>query len=304
MMPTKFGYIFAIGIFVMILTSSLYSNNLGFITAFFFGSIAITGAILQNENLKKLDLEKGKTLLITENTLEIDKISVFNSGSNPKTSFYLRPQKSFLTKYPELEIKSSQAGEINPGETIFLRLTIMCKNISVYNLDHMIIETIFPLGLFRAFCLKKLDYQIFSSPRPSQRIPQSNSASNQNESSSIHSVEDFQSHKNHELGEPISKIDWKVLARGLGLVTKTFETQSHQNFLISLDDLMLRNLEENSRQISRLIHDAKKHHTKYRVKHQGKMIAGQGPKMFNDAMKALTIRVSELKRGTPLNYDK
>lgn len=86
------------------------------------------------------------------------------------------------------------------------------------------IQSVYPLGLIRAWTYVYFDQEVWVSPKPieSERQVLSSIGGEGYEEHGLSGQEEFQELKNYVQGESLSRVSWVHLARGQGLLSKQF----------------------------------------------------------------------------------
>jgi uncharacterized protein (DUF58 family) len=87
------------------------------------------------------------------------------------------------------------------------------------------VETRYPMGLFRAWCLARSDAAVLVYPRPAASAPAPTGEGGdrgQPAGAGREGNEDFLGTRGYRAGDPPRHLDWKAWARERGLVTKEF----------------------------------------------------------------------------------
>ena len=121
----------------------------------------------------------------------------------------------------------------------------------------VLMETTFPLGLFRAWSRPDPGLKILVYPRPSPySIPLEMLRSRVQQGRDIPSDE-FQGLRPYTAGDSMARIDWRALARRQGLMTKSFRSDSRSDGLfLDLDVAPGKDLEERLSRLTRAALDA------------------------------------------------
>ena len=91
----------------------------------------------------------------------------------------------------------------------------------------LVVSSVFPLGLFRAWAYVELDSQCLVYPRPAEvgsGLDYRSSASEET-TVALDQGEDFSGHRTYQFGDNMHHVDWKVVARGQGWHTKRFDAE-------------------------------------------------------------------------------
>ncbi len=217
-------YIFPSGQFIgflvvtmmMWLAGTNYENNLVLALTFFMLAIFVSTIFRTHANLSGLEVavtacdrafagEKATIHLTVENPSKDDRLGiVLRWGDATPVSLDI-PAKS--TAQTEIRLQTHKRGWLNPG-----RLRV---------------ETIYPLGILRAWSWPKLQLNALVYPKPVPAEPTSGEQSEGGEGQSHkRGIDDFGGLSEWQPGVSPQRIAWKHYSAGRGLLEKTFEAQT------------------------------------------------------------------------------
>ncbi|MCD6060907.1 MAG: hypothetical protein K0S16_1218, partial [Moraxellaceae bacterium] len=101
------------------------------------------------------------------------------------------------------------------------------------------LSSTYPLGLLRAWTWLDLDMAavVYPHPEPSEVMPTGAGADGEGERQRKRGHEDFDGLKDFTPGDPLAHISWKHLARGRGLLTKTYASEEIGSDMLDWDAL-------------------------------------------------------------------
>lgn len=101
------------------------------------------------------------------------------------------------------------------------------------------LSSTFPLGLLRSWTWLDLDLAalVYPHPEPSDVIPAGKGHEGEGERQRTRGHEDFDGLKTFTPGDPLAHISWKHLARGRGLLTKTYASEEIGSDMLDWDVL-------------------------------------------------------------------
>lgn len=190
-----------------------YANNLLLGLCFFLGSLLVVTIHHTFANLSGL---------------RIQAVGTTPSFAGDVAGFTVRLSSTSRRHYYSLDLDwdgvSSRVDEVQAGEdcTLFLRTPQRGR----YHPPRLKISTVFPLGLLRAWTWLDLDLEaiVYPQPLPSDTLP----AGSGGHEDAVHAQrrrpgqEDFESLRQFTPGDPLAHVSWKHLARGQGLLVKTY----------------------------------------------------------------------------------
>ncbi|GAA5097242.1 DUF58 domain-containing protein [Wohlfahrtiimonas larvae] len=228
--PTKFGFIYIGMCFVLFIMAMNFENSLVYIMLFWLVSIFVSTMILTWRNLDGLRLRNAGSEPIFASDEATFNITIESLG---RAHHSLWLSSKYSNNFVDCQAKASSTTYLFVSETQRGRV----------RLPRFIVETTYPLGIFRAWSYVDLDQTTLCYPRPLASELQYYSSVDLEDSDYLDSgvsknrgVDNFDELKNYELGDAVSRIDWKAYAKGHGLLVKTFTEQASKEIWLSEQD--------------------------------------------------------------------
>ena len=254
-LPTRFGAVFLIGACVMLLVGATYQNNLVNLLAFFMFSLVFVGMVQTHNNLKDIKIES------------VD-ISTGFAGGDLVIGTLVKnrnrsPHFNLEVKVGDLKLKSTydNRAPLLASSTLRLKSAYQCPARGEHLLKDVKLSSVFPLGLFYAWCWFNVNskYLVYPQPVGDRALP-------------LHDVgdlaaggaritrggDDFSGHRRFDFGDSPRHVDWKAVARGRAMMIKEFNEGAATSIL--LDWFILEGLSHEARlsQLTKWVEDA--HH--------------------------------------------
>jgi uncharacterized protein (DUF58 family) len=224
-LPNKFGLIFFLVLFAILLSSINDNNNLGYMLAFLLLSMLVSSIFYTYRNLLGITISslQSKPVFAGENLQFICTIDPKNLDRNLIEIGFNNQQNNFLPilKNNKLDTKllhsTQQRGILKPN-----RLTLSSS---------------FPFGLFTAKATLNLESVAIVYPKPQPtNLPETYFLEpgiySERQVANTSGNEDFSGLKTYQAGDSLKQIFWKAAAKGQGLMTKTFSGSSSQILLL------------------------------------------------------------------------
>jgi len=228
-LPTKAGFLLAGVVVLMMIAATNYQNNLAFLLTFLVVSVGLVSMLFTFKNLQglifKLGLAEsvfaGKRLQVNVHLSSQEKQNHFTIGTGfSKSDIYFIDVLADLDNQVIVSIKTEQRGW--------------------FDIPRLMVTSNFPFGLFRIWAWIKFASPTLIYPKPIEppiKGSQGNSDDEQQQENNLSSGnEDLYGLKTYQVGEPISRIDWKAVARERGLFTKEFVAYQSQNLVFDWND--------------------------------------------------------------------
>jgi uncharacterized protein (DUF58 family) len=260
-LPTRFGYLFAIMLLFLFLAAINYQNSMAFVLTFMLTSLGIISLWHTHKNLLgvTIRMQIPRPVFCGETCEFKFEISHHNNArryaiaiqylDQPPVYVKLEPEGSVQAK---LRIPTHRRGEFRPaGVTVFTR---------------------YPTGLFHAWGWLKFDLPVLIYPRPTAQVKLQQSMIEQYDgqtSTSTIEGDDFAGLREHREGESLRHISWKAYAQGRGLLTKTFQGQARPSLWIDWEQMGQASTEEKLSFMTALVLAAEREEQKYGLRLPG-----------------------------------
>jgi uncharacterized protein (DUF58 family) len=229
-MPSGRGFLFLSAVVVMILTAATYNNNLIFILAFFMFALFVVSMLQTHYNLKGIRLE----YVGSEDGFEGERLPLL---------FHVTQQRRRLKRNLEVRASSKTFRTLQSGMTDLdrresfhaVRVEVFGYRRGFHALPEMILETYFPVGLFRAWKVFRLPGELVVYPKPQGEAPPVLGQQDQGEEETgLRTTPDgdFGELKGYQTGESYHQIAWKQFARSGSLYTKVHWGAEHKHYAL------------------------------------------------------------------------
>ena len=229
-LPSGRGFMFLGLIVVLILTAATYNNNLIFILAFFLFSIFFVSMLQTHYNLKGVRL----TYVGCEDAFQGDSMSLLFHLEQKRA----RHKKAIRIRANSRKFTTLKGGyeEMRPHETTrATRVEILAWKRGKHRVPEMVVETLYPLGIFRAWTVFRPEGEMMVYPRAEASLTLEPGVFDLGESElGMRSTPDgdFGELKNYLPGESYHQIAWKHYARTGELYTKVHWGSEHKHYVI------------------------------------------------------------------------
>lgn len=216
-LPSRAGFVFLLLLLVMLLLAINYQNNLMFATTFLLGSLFVVAILHTYANLSgiRINFIRGHACFAGE-----------------QAAFDLTLTASGTRQYESIQLRFAEGD----GCAIDL-LELRQMHLSLYQQTHhrgplqagaLLIETFYPLGLFRAWTWLQADLQTMVYPRPvaGGTLPDlTGSGSGEQIQARLgenSGGEEFAGLEQYQPGMSLKRVAWKNYARGQGMHAKHY----------------------------------------------------------------------------------
>lgn len=281
-LPTRFGYLFAIMLLFLFLAAINYQNSMAFVLTFMLTSLAIVSLWHTHKNLLgvRVKLQIPRPVFQGEQSELYFEVSHENQSKRYAIGIQYARQ-------PPVYLKLGAAGSCEA------RLRLPTHNRGQFRPQGITVFTRYPTGLFHAWGWLRFDLPILVYAKPMDKIKLQHTMVEQYDgktSTSTIEGDDFAGLRPHRVGESLRHISWKAYARGKGLLTKTFQGQARPSFWIDWDQLREGSLEDRLSFMTALVLAAEKQEQKYGLRLPGtKIEQGYGNAHKHACLYALAV---------------
>jgi len=280
-LPTAHGYLFLIILFGMLLGSINYNNNLGFLLVFLLGSITLVSMIHTYRNILGAEI------------LSVYAKPVF-AGDIARFTFRVRPGNTQRKAVCMMIEKDHPAIENISAKTDQpVTVTAFTKGRGVFTINRVVLWSRYPLGLFRTWSVINARISCLVYPKPAAgplRFDAGPGDDGSEERPVQQGVDDFSGLKQYQPGDPINRISWKSLSRGLGVFTKDFSGDGGASVMLSYDTISAADREYKLSRLCDMVLKAHNMNAEYGLSLPGRNIPpGKGERHKHLCLKSLAL---------------
>ncbi|MES2501697.1 MAG: DUF58 domain-containing protein [Pseudomonadota bacterium] len=245
--PTRWGLLYATMLIGLLIGSINYSLSLGYYVTFLLASLGNIAMLHTWRNLVHLQV----AVLGAKPVFAGDTAAISLKLAEPKN----RPRYvigAYFNQQAEVIV------DINANDAQFVEVPLATQKRGWQNLPRLTLYTEFPLSLLHAWAVIENPFQFLVYPKPadsSNPNTLSADASAQGSSQLTKGDDDFNGHKNYQVGDSPSRVDWKASSRGIGMYTKLYSGAGVHTLWLDWTDTVGNN-ESRISQLTRLVIDA------------------------------------------------
>jgi len=213
-LPTRLGALYVATIGILLVGSINYALQLGFALTFLLAGMGLAAMVHTTRNLSGLALSAGR----------VD--PVFGGES---AQFRVHAENATPYGRPAVMVRHSASGsqvvlEVPAGAIADTLLAVPALQRGWLPLGRVLVETRFPLGLFRAWSYVHPDVRCLVYPKPDfAPLPPPNAASDAGAARASNlGSEDFSGLRAYQLQDSPRHVAWKAVARADDMLTKQF----------------------------------------------------------------------------------
>jgi uncharacterized protein (DUF58 family) len=230
--PTRFGFAYIVFIVVLFLLGTNYQNNLIMLLSYFLASLFISAMLQSFFNLAGLTIEGRKTV----KGFAQERIYL------PLTLLTDKPRYMLNFSFEQHStVTIAEASPTNLSDSNQVLVPYDTIKRGVYYAGRVRVSSEYALGLFN--CWSKLDFdcQFIVYPKPIALTLTAQQYGSEAQKYQGHALEqhgdDFYQLKNYQLGESLTQVAWKQLAKGQGMFTKSYQSMQGSETWLKLADM-------------------------------------------------------------------
>jgi len=280
-LPSKMGVYFAAMMLIMLLGAVNYNNSLAYVLTFLLASIFFIAILHTYRNLLhlRIDMEQASAVFCGE----IAQVPVMLDNRHNAARYAVK-----LQLRDQQHVNIDIAGDQWQRNNVPLKTTQRGR----YKVPRLILETGFPLGLFRAWAYAQRDvcYLVYPSPDQHHHLPDESNYHPDLQGDRGHGADDFAGLRNYHAGDSLRHIHWKTVARGQGMFTKQFGGDRTTELWLDWDSLPKLDTEARLSRLTRWVLDASATQLSYGLRLPGTHISsGTGIAHQQQCLQALAL---------------
>jgi uncharacterized protein (DUF58 family) len=241
--PTRYGMILVLFLFVMFLGAVNYSNSMGHLLVFLLVSVAHTAMLYTHRNIRHLKLqhihaaptfcgESAQFNVTVENTgtQAVHQILLSTRPDEPTKWRFFSFIRGFLpnARIPHIAALENQRAELN----------ILTTQRGYQSLGTVKLSTQFPLGLFNSWMQIATEAKVLVYPKPvgDLPLPTQIDEGQRYQPSMEKGLDDFAGLQKYRVGDPVHRIAWKKSVKSPELQTKQFSGQQSGKLTLNWGD--------------------------------------------------------------------
>lgn len=280
--PTRFGYGFAVTATAMLLGAMNYSNSMAFALAFLLAGLGLVAMHHTHANLVNVQVRPGRAQPVFAGDVAHFEVLVDNPAAAPRYSLAL----SWPRQPPVATVDVATASAAS------MSLPLQAPQRGWLSAGRFALSTEFPLGLFHAWTWIELDQRclVFPMPAASGGQPPPTSGAGVHGNSQQSGQDEFAGLRGYQRGDTLRAIHWKSLPKAQTLLVKQFNEALDDELWLDWKSLPQRHTEDRLSQLTRWLLDADAEGLACGLRLPGVSIApGRGEAHRYECLKALAL---------------
>ncbi|MEM7195248.1 MAG: DUF58 domain-containing protein [Pseudomonadota bacterium] len=279
-LPTRYGLVFAVMLFAMLIGSHNYGVNMGFMLTFLLAGLGMSALLQTWRNLVGLQLRVLPGEPVHAESPSVLSITLINNRRTPRSAIQVRLQTD--AAWADLSASGSET----------IHVPYQPADRGWFSPGRLTCYTFFPFGLFYAWAYFNTDkkYLIYprlddfpaeTTQRASDELPRGRPQTGD---------EDFYGHRNYQEGDQPNRIDWKAFARGRGLLAKQYHQEHDEDLWLEWGSLSDYGIEQRLSMMARAVVEFDRAGLRYGLRIPGETIKPDfGNRHRHRCLKALAL---------------
>ena len=235
-LPTRAGFTFALTLLVMLLASINYQLNLGYALTFLLAGAAIVSMHLTHGNLRGLTLHLRPTAPVFAGEPALLEVVITNPGRERYGLALQFEDRAAAGVDPRRRFAWCDAPAL--GETR-VHVSMVPPRRGWHTVPTLVVETVFPFGLFRAWTVWRPATRVLAWPRPEQPappLPVSASSPGDERPTRRGAGSELDGVRPWRRGDTMRQVVWKKVARSGELVSRETAGSAQRTLWLSWAD--------------------------------------------------------------------
>lgn len=227
--PSRLGLLFGGTLGILLVGSINYALSLGFALTFLLAGMGIAGMVQTARNLAQLSISAGRCDPVFAGETAQFRIGLANGGDFDRPEILVRHVAS----------AAQRIVDVGAGSATDAVLAVPARRRGWQPLGRVMLESRFPLGLFRAWSYVEPGTRclVYPQPEASALPPLAPSAQAGGARADAQGSDDFSGLRNYQPSDSPRHVAWKSVARSDSMLTKQFAGDAVAELWFDLRDL-------------------------------------------------------------------
>ena len=281
--PTRMGWLFGATLAVLLVGSINYALQLGFALTFALAGIGLAGMVHTARNLARVAVTAGRVEPVFAGAHATFRLHLDNRADHDRPSMLVR----------HLASGAQTVLDIPPLACAEVALAVPAPQRGWMPLGRVMLETRFPLGLFRAWSHVEPEQRALVYPRPLRSpLPPASADDHAGQAPArARGQDDFSGLRGYQPSDPPPHVAWKAVARADEMLTKQFSGDSGAELWLDWAALpAAMGTEERLSRLAGWVLDAERAGARYGLRLPGRALSpGHGEEHRGQCLAALAL---------------
>lgn len=253
-LPTRWSIFYILMLIALLIGAINYTLSLAYFITFLLAALANIAILHTWRNLAYLQVSALNATTVFAGELAEVTIQISELKNRSRYTIYAH----FLNNTPSVQ-------SVAENETKHFTLTVNTTQRGYSTVPRIKLYTEFPLNLFHAWAYVDSPFQLLVYPKPSDSKSPMLSAIDlhtKGHQAAQQGDEDFTGHKPYQIGDALSKVDWKASSRGIGMFSKQHAAEAANTLYLDWSQTS-GDTEARISQLTRWVIDAHEAHLSY-----------------------------------------
>jgi uncharacterized protein (DUF58 family) len=218
--PTRVGFLFLLTLLVMLIAAINYQNNMSFALTFLLANLFVIAVLHTFSNLSGL-------------TIHAVRASPVFAGQYAEFEIMLSRPDDRCYYALHLQWPGSEGVTVNVADSdeVHTHLYVRTRERGWHNPGRLLLETVYPLGLLRAWTWVDLDISalVYPAPLPSAELPGVLTDRPDGTAFPVPGSDDFYGLRDYQRGDSLRHVAWKTFAKGQPLQSKQYNAYADRS---------------------------------------------------------------------------
>jgi uncharacterized protein (DUF58 family) len=212
--PTQLGWLFALTLIILLVGSINYALSLGFALTFLLGGMGLAAMAHTARNLARMAISVGRV-----EPVFVGEAAQFRLYLDSRAAF---DRPAILAR--QMASKAQLVVDVPSGAIAEVILPVPATSRGWLNVGRVMLETRFPLGIFRAWSYVEPNLRCLVYPRPERSALPAPSAEAARGAmrTPMPGNDDYSGLRTYQLSDSPRHVAWKAVARNEDMLTKQF----------------------------------------------------------------------------------
>ena len=281
-LPTQLGWLFVMTLAILLIGSINYALSLGFALTFLLAGMALAGMVHTARNLARMAISVGRS-----EPVFMGEAAQFRVYLDARSAF---DRPAILARH--VQSRSQMVVDVPAGGLAEVVLAVPAERRGWLPLGRVMLETRFPLGIFRSWSYVEPDARCLVYPRPERSaLPQPAAESARGAlRSPTPGNDDYSGLRAYQLSDSPRHVAWKAVARNEDMLTKQFTGEAAAELWLDWARLAQFNVEQRLSRLAGWVLEAERAGVQYGLRIPGVEIpAGRGEAHRAACLQALAL---------------
>ena len=281
-LPTQLGWLFVMTLAILLIGSINYALSLGFALTFLLAGMGLAGMVHTARNLARMAISVGRA-----EPVFVGEAAQFRVYLDARSAF---DRPAILVRH--LQSRSQMVVDVPAGGLGEVVLAVPAAKRGWLPLGRVMLETRFPLGIFRSWSYVEPDARCLVYPRPERSaLPQPSAESARGAlRSPTPGNDDYSGLRAYQLSDSPRHVAWKAVARNEDMLTKQFTGEAAAELWLDWARLAQFNAEQRLSRLAGWVLEAERAGVQYGLRIPGVEIpAGRGEAHRAACLQALAL---------------